>query len=67
MVNTKLLDSKIESSGMKVSFIIEKMGISRSAFYKKKDNKISFRVSEVYVISDLLRLTESEKQEIFFG
>ena len=38
MVNTKLLDSKIESSGMKVSFIIEKMGISRSAFYKKKDN-----------------------------
>ena len=67
MVNTELLNKRIDDSGLKISFIVDKMGISKNAFYKKKDNKIPFRVAEIYVVSDLLRLTDEEKQDIFFA
>lgn len=67
MVNTKLLDEKISSSGLKISFIVDKLGISRQAFDKKKKNINSFRCAEIYVLCDLLNITEeSEKKAIFF-
>lgn len=49
-VDTQLLDEKIEKSGLKVSFLIEKLGISPNGFYKKKNGEIPFRTSEVYVL-----------------
>lgn len=65
-VDTQLLDEKIEKSGLKVSFLIEKLGISPNGFYKKKNGEIPFRTSEVYVLCDLLRIeSEEEKQKIF--
>ena len=68
MVNTQLLDDKILSSGLKIGFIIEKLGISRQAFDRKKKNVYPFRCAEVYVICDLLQITdEQEKMEIFFA
>lgn len=67
MVNTQLLDKKIKDSGLKSGFIIEKLGISRNAFDKKKKNIHPFRGSEIYVLCDLLKITEeSEKMNIFF-
>lgn len=65
-VNTQLLDEKIESSGLKVNFIIEKLGISANGFYKKKNGEIPFRTAEVYVLCDLLHISDnSEKAKIF--
>lgn len=66
MVDTQLLDRKIKNSGLKSSFIISNLGISRQGFYRKKKGDIPFRVSEVYVLSDLLRLSDEEKTKIFF-
>ncbi len=65
-VNTQLLDEKIKESGLKTTFIIEKLGLSANGFYKKKNGETNFRVSEVYVLCDLLHISEQEKNEIFF-
>lgn len=67
MVNTQLLDEKIERSGFRIGFLIEKLGLSRNGFDKKRKGKTPFRLAEVYVLSDLLRLSESEENEIFFA
>ena len=67
MVNTQLLDKKIEDSGLYIKFIVEKIGLSRNGFDKKRKGKTPFRVAEIYVLSDLLKLSESEKHDIFFA
>ena len=64
-VNAQLLDKKIEETGLKVSFIIDKLGLSPNGFYKKKNGITSLRASEVYVLCDLLRINDNEKAEIF--
>ncbi len=67
MVNTALLDEKIDQSGLKVGYIIDALGISAQAFYKKKDGKTPFRKSEIYVICDLLKITDTQdKLKIFY-
>jgi len=66
MINTLLLDSKIKKSGLKVSFLVQKLGLSRNGFDKKKKGKTPFRVAEIYVLSDLLNLSETDQKEIFF-
>lgn len=67
MVNTQLLDSKIDSSGFKVGYIVDSLGLSRNGFDKKRKGKIQFKKPEIYVLCDLLHLTEDEKQSIFFA
>lgn len=67
MINTQLLDEKIESSGLYLKFIIEKLGLSRNGFDKKRKGKTPFRTAEIYVLGDLLKLSEDDKREIFFA
>lgn len=67
MVKTKELDDKINASGLKISFIVEKLGMSRTGFDKKRKGITPFRVPEVYVLADLLRLSEEEKIDIFYS
>lgn len=65
-VDTALLDKAIEKSGLKTNYIVEKLGISRQAYHKKRLGKSAFRKSEVYVMCDLLKLNEAECMQIFF-
>lgn len=65
LINSELLDAKIEESGLRISFIIEKLGISGTAFYKKKNGEIPFRAAEIYVLRDLLRLSDADVESIF--
>lgn len=67
MVNTQLLDEKMKESGYKIGFIVSKLGISRQAFDKKRKNKYPFKGAEVYVLCDLLRLSDDAKTQIFFA
>ena len=66
MVNTQLLDEKIDKSGLKTNYIVEKLGISRNGFDKKRKGKITFRTSEIYVLCDLLRITDDEERDKIF-
>lgn len=65
-VNTVLLDQAIADSGLKIGFIVEKLGITRQAFDRKRKGLIAFRKAEVYVLRDLLQLDDLREDEIFF-
>lgn len=67
MVNTQLLDEKIKESGYKIGYIIDKLGISRQAFDKKRKNEYRFKGAEIYVLCDLLKLPDNTKEHIFFA
>lgn len=67
MVNTELLNEKIEQSGLKPQFIIETLGITPNSFYRKKNNQIPLKAAEIYVLCDLLHITDAdEKNKIFY-
>ena len=67
-IDTKLLEEYIEKSGLRVGYICKQLGISRQAFDKKKKGITAFRQSEIYVVCDLLRITDvSVKNQIFFA
>ena len=65
-VDTKRLDEAIEKSGYRIGHIVDTLGISRQAFDMKKKGRYAFRQSEVYVLCDILNLSEEEKKLIFF-
>lgn len=64
-VDTQMLDEYIQKSGLKISFIIEKLGISRTMFDRKRKGTASFKGSEVYVLCDLLKISDDIKPKIF--
>lgn len=66
MIATQLLDDYIAKSGLKISFIVETLGISRNAFDRKRKGLIPFRVSEVYVLCDILHIAPEDKMKIFY-
>ena len=68
MTNTELLKDYIEKSGLKLTYIAEKLGISRSALWKKINNASSFDQYQIEKMCDLLGIrTLKEKEDIFFA
>lgn len=67
MLNTQLLDEKINKSGFKVGYLVETLGLSRNGFDKKRKGKTPFRAAEIYVLCDLLNLSESDKMAVFYA
>ena len=64
-VDSQLLDDYIQNSGRRIGYIVDKLGISRTAFDKKRSGKVSFRAAEVYVLCDLLNIPEEDEHKIF--
>lgn len=51
-----LLQYEMTKSGISIGELCEKIGISRSAFYRKCNGKSDFTQSEIQAIVDLLHL-----------
>lgn len=66
MARKQLLDEWIGNSGLKISFIADKLGLSRAGFDMKRNGEIPFRKAEIYVLCDLLRITDEAEQEKIF-
>lgn len=64
-IDPALLDEYIGKSGLKLGHIIDKLGLSRASWHRKKTGAIPFRASEVYVLCDLLRIPEEDQGKIF--
>ena len=64
-VNTKLLQQKIKDSGLKMSFIAEKLGRSRQALSDKIQGKTEFLPSEIRILCELLHLSDDDRRLIF--
>lgn len=67
MTNSKLLRQKIDESGYKLQFVAEKCGLTYYGFMKKVNNESEFKASEIAILKELLHLTDSETDQIFFA
>lgn len=68
MTNVDLLKEKVASSGLKNTYIAERLGISRAAWYKKLKGKSPFKAEEIKALCDVLRITSlREREDIFFS
>ena len=68
MLNTSMLLDKIEKSGLKRSYIAQKLGITRAGFHKKLKGETEFTLKEVSVLCTVLGVSNlSEKERIFFA
>lgn len=67
MTDVELLDSKIKQSGLTIKYIVSKLGISRTSFYKKKNGEWPFNQYEIERLCKVLNITTlKEKESIFF-
>ena len=68
MTNTKLLNKAIEDSGLKISRILDSMGIKAYATLRDKiENKREFTASEITRLCEILRLNNDQREAIFFA
>lgn len=66
MVDTQMLESIIDNSGLKRSYLADKLGISIQNLRLKITNKSDFRSNEVIMLCQLLGITKaSDKEKIF--
>lgn len=66
MTNSELLKETINESGLKLSFIAEKIGISRDSLYRKINNKTPFNQYEIAALCDVLKIVSSKKMDAIF-
>lgn len=67
MTNEALLRDAIDKNGAKITWLCEKTGISREAFYRKMRGDSEFKASEIMSICDLLHISERDRTRIFFA
>lgn len=68
MTNWELLEQKISESGLRRSFIYERVGITRSGWNHKKKTRGNFSTPQISALCDVLHITRlSEKEQIFFA
>ncbi len=67
MTNTSLLEQYIQKSGYKKAYIAQQLGLSRSGFARKLNNKNEFKASEMVILCELLNISSKDKEAIFFA
>lgn len=68
MTNVELLKEKVANSGIKASFIADKLGISRAGWYRKLNGKSPFTAEQIQAMCEILHITSlREKEDIFFA
>ncbi len=68
MVNIQLLQAKIDDSGIPMTTLARKTGISVATLYNRlAERHGEFTVSQITALTTALHLTLSERDEIFFS
>lgn len=68
MTDTERLKEAIEKSGLKISSIMEQMGIkSYTTMRDKIENRQEFKASEISKLCEILHLSADRMNEIFFA
>ena len=66
MVDTVKLSKKIEQSGLTITALAAKSGMSRETFYNRMAGKSDFKASEITALTVVLQLSRAERDAIFF-
>ena len=67
LVNLDLLRDYIRKSGLRISFICDRLGLSRESFRLKMNGSREFKVSEMKTLCDVLELAPDVRDAIFFA
>ena len=68
MTNTSLLKDYIRKSGLKLTYIAERLGVSRYTLYRKINGLMDFTQHEITAMCELLGIKDLEtKEAIFFA
>ena len=67
LTDSELLSDEITESGMTITAIARKLGITREGFYKKLNNETEFKASEISAMQKILNLTSKKRDAIFFA
>lgn len=67
MLNAALLASKVEESGITITALATKCGMTRESYYNKLAGESEFKASEIHALTRALHLTKAERDAIFFG
>lgn len=67
MTNTRLLEQKIKDSGLKLTYIADRLGVVWITLRRKLDGENEFKQSEIVVLKDLLQLTDEDTKAIFLA
>jgi plasmid maintenance system antidote protein VapI len=68
MTNVKLLDEKIQQSGLKKVFIAEKLGVTPNTLTSLLNNKAEFKASQIVDMCRILNIKDdAEIKAIFFA
>lgn len=62
LTDSKMLSDEIADSGMTITAIAKKIGITREGFYKKLNNETEFKASEISALQKILRLTNKKRE-----
>ena len=65
MPNINFLKTKISESGIKMTILSEKTGISRETLYNRLNENGEFKASEIVALTSALNLTKEERDKIF--
>lgn len=66
-MNNDLLKEVISGSGIKMSFLAEKMGISRQSLHMKLNGERRFDQGEIMSLKTCLHLSDEQFMQIFFN
>lgn len=68
MTNGKLLEEKIQQSGLKKAFIAEKLGITPTTLSALISNRAEFKASQIKTMCQILNIQDdAEIMAIFFA
>lgn len=67
MINTTLLKKYIKTSGYKMNYLAEQLGLTRNGFALKRDGVHQFTVEEAMILCDLLGIRTMEEYRLIFS
>ena len=67
MTDTNLLREAIKRSGYRVYYIANSLGVSYPTLQKKIEGRGEFYACEIEALTKLLKLTQAERDRIFFA
>lgn len=65
-MTTDKIKKLIDDRGITIKYLAEKANISTGTLYNRMNNIGDFRASEITNITNVLRLSRDERDEIFF-
>ena len=66
-LNSVILKDIIDDSGITMTAIAEKLGISRESLYHKVNGKTEFTASQIMAVQKILHLSNDARDAVFFG